>query len=698
MTQFLIPPEGLEFLQNHGEEQPKRARTQILRLDLARKTTDQILESLRNKDKVQLHFGKKPTIHFGKTSIPLDASRDAFPSELYRQHKGSNGPLYFAGKISHTLEIQQAKEATAKTDAALAALENSLKSIQEQKASNETSFVRNQKEMKELHRKQHTDSHKPSPLLSASNMHKGRLMERNARSVPGSPSFAAAWSSRSAPTSAPMLSSFPQAENKIRVDAISIPLLHILAVKPMTPALVSKMMRAPLVDCERLMLKFTRDTRDANGFKELKEKSYRELDVWKFPYKTQEDRQKAIDHAVQAFDRMRIEKKDHLWQMLLPEEERGKGKVLSKLNFDRPIAPPRLDGGRRVSPDDDSSLDNGNDNRGRLQVKAHIPSRAKSHDPSQKSANEKMSPAKHGHGRTPLGGKEHSKTEGKYKSSEKIEDSDEEAEAAKVVVIKASTPELARSESHGTSQSRRPPSSPMAKKSYHKSKLSTSSTSLDQPANRPRTFTNESSPPTSSTDQESSSTKRSSQSSATSSPPSSIDMPQRKTFSPIVSEVRKEPTRGRSPAKHQSSASNPTNNLKQHSPTDVSPKDRRPRSISSPIKRKAPTNEHTDAQPPKKQHLSNGTSRPVVTRKESESESISSPEKPEQTTSRMLEKTQRFQKYYEQYKTLHERVSKNEANKQEADKLWTMHNRLKDMKEEIWRDYRSLGEPGKIEL
>jgi hypothetical protein len=88
----------------------------------------------------------------------------------------------------------------------------------------------------------------------------------------------------------------------------------------------------------------------------------------------------------------------------------------------------------------------------------------------------------------------------------------------------------------------------------------------------------------------------------------------------------------------------------------------------------------------------------VVARKESESESISSPEKPEQTTSRMLEKTQRFQKYYEQYKTLHERVSKNEANKQEADKLWTMHNRLKDMKEEIWKDYRSLGEPGKIEL
>lgn len=687
MNQLAIPPDGLELLQSHGDEHPKRARMQILRLDLARKTTDQILESLRNKDKVQLQFGKKVEIRFGKTTISLDSSREVFPSEFYRRDKGNHGPLYFTGKISHTLEVQQAKEATAKTDAALAALENSLKSIQEQNASNQASFVRNQKEMKELHRKRHVDLHKPSPLLSASNMHKGRLMEGNARSVPGSPSFAAAWTPRTAPTSAPLLSASPQAEDKVKLDAISIPLLHILAVRPMTPALASKMLRAPLGDCERLMHKHARDMRDGNGFKELKEKSYRELDVWKFPYKTQEDRQKAIDHAVQAFDRMRIEKKDHIWQQLLPEEERGKGKVLSKLNFDRPVAPPRLDSGRRVSPDDDSSLDNGKDNRGRLQVKASVPSRAKSHDPSQKLANEKASPAKHNHGRIPLPGKDRPKPESKYKSSERIEDSDEEAEAAKAVVVtKSSTPKLSRPESHETPQPHHAPLSPMPKKSYHKSKLSTSSTSLDQAANRPRTLTNESSPPTSSTDQESSSTKRSNHSSATSSPPSSIDIPPRKTFSPIVSEVRKTQSRGRSPAKQQASSSNTSNGVKD-----------RPRSDSSPMKRKtapATNDEHAS----KHQKLPNGTSRPIVTRKESESESISSPEKPEQTTSKMLEKTQRFQKYYEQYKTLHERVSKNEANKLETEKLWSMHNRLKDMKEEIWKDYRRLGEPEKIEL
>lgn len=695
MALLPLPSEGLELLQAHGDDQPKRAWTQILRLDLPRKTTDQILKSLREDRKVQLHFGKKPALSFGKTTISLDANRETFPNELYRQEKSNNGPLYFTGKVSHTLEIQQAKEAMAQTDVALAVLETSLKSIQEEKASNETSFVRNQKEMKELHRKQHTDSRKPSPLLSASSMYKGRLMEGNARSVPGSPSFAAAWTSRSAPTSAPLLSSFPQAESRVKLDAISIPLLHMLAVRPMTPALVSKMLRAPLRECEKLMHKVARDVRDANGFKELKEKSYRDLDVWKFPYKTQEDRQKAIDHAVQAFDRMRIEKRDYIWQTLLPEAERGKGKVLSKLNFDKPVALPRVDSGRRISPDDDSSLDNGNDGRGRLQVKANVPSRARSHDPSQKHKTEKVSPIKDAHERTLLARKDHAKAEGKYKSSEKIEDSDEELEAAKVVVAKSSTtPRLSRSESHETSQPRRAPPSPMPKKSYHKSNLSTSSTTLDSSANRPRALTNESSPPTSSTEQESSSTKRSSHSSATSSPPSSTDMPRGKTFSPVVSETRKTQTRGRSPAKQQAITST-SNGIKDHLPAANSMN--RPRSDSSPMKRKAAA-PAAEEHPSKKQHLSNGVPRPAATRKESESESISSPEKPEQTTSRMLEKTQRFQKYYEQYKTLHERVSKNEANKQESEKLWTMHNRLKDMKEEIWKDYRRLGEPGKIEL
>ncbi len=66
---------------------------------------------------------------------------------------------------------------------------------------------------------------------------------------------------------------------------------------------------------------------------DLSDRGFKELDVWKFNYPCQDDRQLAIDKTVSAFDRMRLSREDKLWQMLLPKEERGKGKILSNLNL-----------------------------------------------------------------------------------------------------------------------------------------------------------------------------------------------------------------------------------------------------------------------------------------------------------------------------------------------------------------------------
>jgi RNA polymerase II elongation factor ELL len=67
----------------------------------------------------------------------------------------------------------------------------------------------------------------------------------------------------------------------------------------------------------------------------LQDRAYKELDVWKFQY-SEEDRQAAITNAIHAYDRMRLPKDDPLWQKLLPADERGKGKVLSKLALKDP--------------------------------------------------------------------------------------------------------------------------------------------------------------------------------------------------------------------------------------------------------------------------------------------------------------------------------------------------------------------------
>ncbi|KAI1267493.1 hypothetical protein F5Y18DRAFT_304627 [Xylariaceae sp. FL1019] len=63
----------------------------------------------------------------------------------------------------------------------------------------------------------------------------------------------------------------------------------------------------------------------------LKKIYWKELDVWNYAYDTSEDRQSAIDNAIRQYDKQRIGTSDPVWERLLAKDERGKGKILSKL-------------------------------------------------------------------------------------------------------------------------------------------------------------------------------------------------------------------------------------------------------------------------------------------------------------------------------------------------------------------------------
>ncbi|RWA05588.1 hypothetical protein EKO27_g9518 [Xylaria grammica] len=63
----------------------------------------------------------------------------------------------------------------------------------------------------------------------------------------------------------------------------------------------------------------------------LKKIYWKELDVWNYEYDNLADRQSAIDNAVKAYDKARVMLSDAVWERLLPQEDRGKNIVLSKL-------------------------------------------------------------------------------------------------------------------------------------------------------------------------------------------------------------------------------------------------------------------------------------------------------------------------------------------------------------------------------
>jgi RNA polymerase II elongation factor ELL len=73
------------------------------------------------------------------------------------------------------------------------------------------------------------------------------------------------------------------------------------------------------------------DLNSSSGKWELRKNYYKELDVWTYKYSSQEDRQRAIDNSIRQYDKMRLGVSEPEWDRLLPKEERGTGKCLSKL-------------------------------------------------------------------------------------------------------------------------------------------------------------------------------------------------------------------------------------------------------------------------------------------------------------------------------------------------------------------------------
>lgn len=113
-----------------------------------------------------------------------------------------------------------------------------------------------------------------------------------------------------------------------------------------------------------------------------KKQCWKELDVWNYNYDTRAERQSAIDNAVRAFDRMRLGVDEPQWQKLLPREERGKGKVLSKVQANiakGPTAPvPKL----KVQKPDEAASEAGSEDQ--LNVEGGEPTARSTSQPAKK--------------------------------------------------------------------------------------------------------------------------------------------------------------------------------------------------------------------------------------------------------------------------------------------------------------------------
>ena len=196
---------------------------------------------------------------------------------------------------------------------------------------NRTVFVPDNSSLPPLKGEKRTQK-KPGSLAFLKGDHRQQFTNAMTRSMPTSPTLGASRpppSLGAPPTSVPAIHD----EKSARFKALRVPLIHLLAVRPVSERFLAQKTCLGVEECLDVLHKVGRPARLDSSKWDLTDRAYKDLDVWDFKYPTQEDRQAAIDRAVSAFDRLRLSREEKVWQMLLPREERGKGKILSKLQL-----------------------------------------------------------------------------------------------------------------------------------------------------------------------------------------------------------------------------------------------------------------------------------------------------------------------------------------------------------------------------
>ncbi|EEP75751.1 predicted protein [Uncinocarpus reesii 1704] len=706
MAPLDIPESGLSLLrvappEGFSADFPKQV-TQIMRLNLTQSILEELVASLRKDQKAKLRLGKHPSLHFGSRSQPFCTYPESNRSELYIAPPNAKENIYFSGVLSHSLEVQRAKEATAGTDDALVTLEQSLSAFRQGKESKRTPVI-SAHQMKALRAGDNrTATGREAASLarmstSKADIEKERFFTNAAtRSSPASPAFLASRSPAITPTSVRV----PQNKEKIRLDALRVPLIHLLAVRPVSVKFLAQKTRSSQEDCLALVTKYGTENRLNREKYDLKDKIYKDLDVWKFPYPSDDERQEAIDNAISAFDRMRVSKQDKLWQMLLPKHERGQGKVLSRLNIRTGLPPKSVTPRIHVHPSEEPAKESdttGNESESTTNTPNVNNKKLSATAPKKRPATTTKRAAQKPKNTT-ITGKVTKKTDktadkkaaaklnSKFKSAEYVVDSDEDDEMADSGIGAPSKATNSRRDSPDSQQSDPPAKAkPSAVASSHANKIirpkPAAKTVQSNPPSRPTTATSPqkpsplgSSPPTNASDFENAPKSSSTNQSSNSSSPLINHLSRQRAGSttklgPPNQSKTAQKTPGSNPLKRKAEEPNPSIRLGvsarpvglgiTHSDTRMPEhKRRRPSTISSG-------------------DSTSGNSTP------STSVTI--------LRQRLREKARQFKRYYAKYRALHEDLSNHPSPPDsQLQKLQQQHIRLQQMKKEIWDEDRQL--------
>ncbi|KAJ5467003.1 hypothetical protein N7475_004755 [Penicillium sp. IBT 31633x] len=717
-TDLAIPQSGLSLHLGDQSGDPSVKPSQIMRLNLVQSTLDDLIQSLRKDQPARVRLGKHPSLHYGGKSQSFHAYPETHRSEIYHTSPDKE-TLYFTGVLSHSLEVEKAKNDTAATDQALAELEEKLNAHERGKESKKTHIISHPDELKGFRGSKagyrgpttKVEREKDRFLKTAANR---SLTASPTLGVPKSPSLAP--SLAMTPTSAPSL----QNKDRERLEALKIPFIHLLAVRAVSAKFLARQTRSTIEDCTALGEKFGVVNRINPEKYDLKDKVYKDLDVFGFKY-TPEDRKEAIENSISAFDRMRISRSDKLWQQLLPKAERGKGKCLSRLNLR--TGPPQKPAAAKTNGED-SSKDNDTDRASKGSTSA-AKATSTSQKPRDKDITKRSSKTKStnstltGRVTKKTGGKAPVKVDSKIKSAEFVHSSDEDDDTDMVDVPNAPTPAAPT-----PSPAPAAVSAPTPKQQAKEHKRAPSNTKIQAPKIKAPAKPRTAEPPAASSAPAPKAkpdvskpklepTKSVATVTASKRPPSRPSNSPQKP-SPLGSSppanASDTAARRRADSNNQSSGSSSssplitqltkTNKVARAAPAAAKPSKvtaqtngaTKATSTANPLKRKAEGDQLSMPQAGRPTgNLEAKRRRAVSSSSGGSTGSASPPMSYDILRQQLREKSQKFKTYYTKYRKLHDSLAAlSKPPQTDLDRLQKQHTLLQGMKEEIWEEDRRL--------
>ncbi|KAL7943211.1 hypothetical protein V8C42DRAFT_330004 [Trichoderma barbatum] len=318
MNSLKVPDSGL-LLAGSGSESGLPPQAFHIQLDKA--TIESIIQSSRSGEDVRLSLGQAPTIQYGSKSHRITTPNDSADYDLYLTRPFESTRR--AERIPNTTNVFAKPARPYRRKSSTPGLDSDIEALQNGLAAHDAARER---------------ARVVGNLLETKASAKSRAKPiSNYGSKPGSLPTSPSLNGITSPSLNPTLTASQQAMERAKEQRVT--LVHELAVKDRSTEYLKKKWEGKEHEFRLTLEKVAEHNADSDTWT-VRKTYWKELDPWSYDYASQEERQVVIDNAIRQFDKQRLSAYEAVWQKLLPKEERGKGKCLSRLQANLAKGPP----------------------------------------------------------------------------------------------------------------------------------------------------------------------------------------------------------------------------------------------------------------------------------------------------------------------------------------------------------------------